>query len=389
MNQEKKSKKIYLINRSDAIGDTLLTLPLCEKIKSNDSAAYIIFLASHRVGDLLSRFPFIDEVWQLDRRHSKIYQLKWLYQKFKEQKIDHYFYVGGTHLASFLSYWLRVKFRGGLLSRLPSYLFLNKGVRQKRSFVSMHEVEYNLQLLTPLFSKEAIFSAINRPEYSLSDESIEQGLNFVKSLLMKEVKDEVQCQTLLHKNWFMIHPGMTGHTLNWPIEHYAKFIFDFLNLHRNDFLCLISYTASDEKIISALKQELEEFFPNHLPQELLFLNGQEIGLSTYAALLSRAKIFLGPSTGTTHLANLLNVPIVSIYSPIKAQSARRWGPFYRSENVRPLVPEVVCGENYRCAQEECPYYECMEKIDVSKVLMQVNEILVQESILQRTSHESN
>jgi ADP-heptose:LPS heptosyltransferase len=94
------------------------------------------------------------------------------------------------------------------------------------------------------------------------------------------------------------------------------------------------------------------------------------------AILSKAMLFVGPSTGTTHIAATLGVPVVSIYSPIKVQSSLRWGPLTKNKNkVSVLVPDVICGEVNKCALRECPYYECMGKVEVEDVIKQALTIM--------------
>lgn len=93
-------------------------------------------------------------------------------------------------------------------------------------------------------------------------------------------------------------------------------------------------------------------------------------------ILSKASLFLGPSTGPTHMANALGVKVVAVYSPIKAQSTSRWAPYNRSKTLTNLiVPDVVCGEERACAGASCPYYECMGKIEVSHVVEKAMSLL--------------
>ncbi len=99
------------------------------------------------------------------------------------------------------------------------------------------------------------------------------------------------------------------------------------------------------------------------------------------AVLSNADLFVGPSTGTTHLANVLGVKIVTVYSPIKVQTSLRWGPFFRdTETVRVVVPDVVCGEKFQCAGTSCLYYECMEKVEVDEVFESAKQLLSKEKV---------
>ena len=82
-----------------------------------------------------------------------------------------YIFVGGDRLANLVAFIKRIRFRTGLLSKLSTFFFLNKGIRQSRSQVEMHEAEYNLNLLEKLsiFYKSDKKNEYN-PELILSEE---------------------------------------------------------------------------------------------------------------------------------------------------------------------------------------------------------------------------
>ncbi len=63
-------------------------------------------------------------------------------------------------------------------------------------------------------------------------------------------------------------------------------------------------------------------------------------------LISNASLFIGPSTGPTHIANALGIHTISIYSPIKVQSALRWSPFFKQnlDKIRRLLYLEILGE---------------------------------------------
>jgi hypothetical protein len=71
---------------------------------------------------------------------------------------------------------------------------------------------------------------------------------------------------------------------------------------------------------------------------------------------------------------------VALYSPIKVQSAKRWGPIGQGkERIKIIVPDVICGENSTCAGEVCPYFECMAKIEVEDVFKEMMVLLESEN----------
>ena len=129
-----------LINRSDAIGDTILTIPMAHMIKEKYPDAKITFLISSKSHELFKNHPYVDDFF-IYHRHARFYlKIREILRLFSRVKPTHYFFVGGGYLPNFMAFILGVSFRGGLRSRWHTYLFLNQGVRQKRSMVTMHEM---------------------------------------------------------------------------------------------------------------------------------------------------------------------------------------------------------------------------------------------------------
>ncbi|MFI5390136.1 MAG: glycosyltransferase family 9 protein [Bacteriovoracales bacterium] len=322
----------FVINRSDAIGDLILTTPMAQAIKESFPSAHITFIISPKCQDILKHHPYVDEVIVLNPKEKFLKRFLFLFKKLKGSNF--YFFVGGSSLPNLVAALLRIPFRGGIKSRWPTFLLLNKGIRQRRSEVLKHEVEYNLDLLKPL----------NIPINDYSP----------KILLKNKERNPFE------KEFIVVHPGMTGHTLNWPSEYYAQFIEKMEMNFPDRFLYVISHTPSDEPYLKDVRNL-------KLGEKIHFFDGSKKGLENYMGILSYASLFLGPATGTTHIANALGVKQIAIYSPIKVQSAFRWSPF-EVENSLVLAPKVNCPEKVHCRGETCPDFECMRKIEVNKVI---------------------
>ncbi len=359
-----------LINRSDAIGDTLLTLPMAKLIKEYDSSIHITFIVSHKSLHLFNNIKYVDEVIEWRDYGGTIKTFLSFFYKLKKHPADAYFYVGGSHIPSFIAKILGIKFRGGLKSHLSTFFLLNNGVRQKRSSVEMHESDYNLHLLAPLGFLYDIEKRDNyRPEIILSEKEIlESCLHFDQELKAKNIEN--------NDNLIFIHPGMSGHTLNWLSKNYARVISRMERNVPGKYVFIISHTPSDQAYLKGLVSEIEKSEYDKVRSRIYFFDGSKKGLRHYMSVLSKAQIFIGPSTGTTHIANTLGVKIVAIYSPIKVQSSMRWGPFERNDKkCRVIVPDVICGEQFYCSGLSCPYYECMMKIEVDDVVSATIELL--------------
>jgi heptosyltransferase-3 len=359
-----------LINRSDAIGDSILTSSMAKMIKSKFPEAKITFLIAAKSYDVFKDHPYIDDVKIYHRNKRFYFKINEIIRIFREFKPTHYFYVGGGFMPNFVSWLFRVPFRGGIKSRWHTYLFLNKGIRQKRSMVDMHEMEYNLNLLAPM-GIEYNYLDKNKfsPEIILSQDEIDEGMKVFTRELIEANKE-------IGKKMIFIHPGMTGHTLNWSPRNYGRLVHKFEQKFPEQFLFVISYTPSDNVYLQGIKEILDKKENEYLQKRVFYFNGIKHGLRQYMSVLSQASLFVGPSTGTTHIAAVLGVPVVGLYSPIKIQSVLRWGPLSKNpDKTRLLVPDVICGEIKKCAERACPYYECMGKIEVDDVVKQAISIM--------------
>ncbi len=359
-----------LINRTDAIGDILLTLPMVELIKISYPQAKITILISERCKDLFIGHPSIDKVSLYKHQHSLWKRVKFSWQLVSQDDYDYYFHVGGAHIPSFITWLKRVPIRGGVLAKVWEFLFLNRGIRQKRSKVEMHEAEYNISLL-------------DIAELSIPYDKSLREKHFLKIYLQQQEIDQAKEQLDLqlqragmptNQKLLFVHPGMSGHTLNWPSEKYASYISEMEKNYPGEFLYLISYTPSDDKYLTPLRGQIEN--DPSLQGKVFYFDGSIKGLRNYMATLASASLFLGPSTGTTHIANALGVKVLAIFSPIRVQSAKRWGPFNLSTaKVGLVVPEVECQQGFSCDKDDCCHDDCMNGIAVEQVITEAKRLL--------------
>ena len=231
--------------------------------------------------------------------------------------------------------WLsRISLRGGVLSQWHSYLFLNKGLRQKRSRVENHEMEYNYLLV-----ENTLDIPSNKEDWT--------------PLEMKGPSTSLPLN--VQSPYFVVHPGMGGSALNWPIENYQQ-VIEGLSKKQT---VVITGTKSDEPYISPLKKQLTKNKNIIWADEKL--NGPEL-----LNLLQKADAILAPSTGVLHLGSSLGAPSYGLYSPVKVHQAKRWGPKGKKTTV--FVPDVDCPAHFECLGEQCDSYDCMKKITPEQVL---------------------
>jgi heptosyltransferase III len=365
-----------LINRSDAIGDLILTLPMAAWIKLHFPNSRVGFIVRSGNGIIAEICRQVDDVFEIEQGSGMVSSLLSFRKIFKEFSPDVYVDVGGNKWGSAASFLHRVKDRYGLKHKILPYLFLNKGSVQSRSLALMHESEYNLSLLNQLL-----------PDYSHDRlPEIMRELVTGKVELRNEgrdiLKNEISSLSL-NTEIVVIHPGMMGHSLNWSARNYARLGQLILEKMANASV-IFSYTPSDAEYIDTVKQQLSSF-ENIFKDRLFYLDGQKIGLQNFVKVIASTDYYVGGSTGPTHIAGILGIPYLSIFSPIKTQSAYRWRPLNLGQKYKIIHPDVVCGEDRFCAGRKCPYHDCMSKIEVKEIFEQFSLILGDKQVIQITS----
>ena len=353
-----------LVIRADRLGDVVLSTPVFEVIKRHYPRSKLTVLVRESVAPLLKGLSSVDEVFVYDPE-GKHAGVKGFFRLVGEiQK-------GGYRIAVTLQsqwrlaaavFFARVRYRVGPLSKLHSFFFYNRGVRQRRSHVEMHEADYNLQLLRRLGIRVGTRNVPTRIQ--VSDQARESALGWLKERGWVPEKGGPL---------IAVHPGMGGSALNWPETHYVELVRALVKEGRQLLL-----TGGPEE--SGLLNRIQEALGS-LRAKVIVYGGPEVGpIDQCAALYSWASLVIAPSTGPLHVAVALGKPVVTFYPPIRVQSAVRWGPYLREETrASVLVPEVYCGEDFSCRGHLCNYFPCMKSLTVTQALEQVNRQLARSS----------
>lgn len=296
-------KKVLLI-RMDRIGDLALTLPADQ-----------YFLDAKTTWMVTKGLEFLPENAIPPRnfiafsRSFSVGQWKKLFLFLKREAFDLSITFHAPWWVNWALFCARIPKRVGNKSQWHAILFLNQGVRQKRSQALKHEAHYNLDLVAESLGKDLDFREWTplKLESSLPD-------------------SDLQKWKLTSHKYFLIHPGMGGSALNWPLAHYAQAARE-LSLKNQ---VVITGGPMDEDWIRPLQGILKN------TKNILFL--ENLKILELLLILKNAKCVLAPSTGVLHLAASLETPSLGLYSPIHVERALRWGPL--GKRVETLTPSV-------------------------------------------------
>lgn len=352
MSQSLTDSMRILLVRTDHLGDMLLTLPMAQVIRRVHPSWRVAVLASPANREAAEHHPDVDEVLtDIEAKHSGFRALRPLVRTLAG-RFDAAVLVHPTpRLAAAL--WLaRVPLRVGSAYRAYSFL-LNRRIRQHRRGRDVHEAMLNLELLTAL---------------GISPPSTVPALNWkFRSSEVEAVDALISACGFAGQRRAVIHPGSAGSALNWDAELYAAL---GRNLAHSGWRVAVTGTAREQELVAHVCSLIGDRAAN--------LCGR-LTLGELAVLLHRAHLFVGGSTGPTHLAALLGTPTVALYAPLRSQRPERWRPI--GPRVVTLVPPVgqLCP---RCIHERCPYHPCMSRKLPVDTVWQAAQHLVEKAVVQ-------
>lgn len=332
------SMKKAVFIRLDKIGDLICTLPVDQ----------IPFLKDWEITWVISKgLSFIPEhadprrkYIEIDKNQPKVARRQ-LENLLRDVKPDVAISFQAPWWVQFILWKCKIAKRIGVLSKWDSFLFLNAGLRQKRSQALKHEADYNLELVKQI--DPAQITDVVTPILRLKADPQPEWLR------------ELQLEP---KKYVVVHPGMAGSALNWPTQYYIELIGQLKTQEK----VVLTGTAADEPWL----KDIKAFYKND-PQVICLQNVLSSGQLLY--VLEQANTVFAPSTGVIHMAASLGTRVYGFYSPIRVQTETRWGA--RGSDVHLHTPKVDCPAVHHCLGENCPKYPCMNKITPEQIMKEL------------------
>jgi heptosyltransferase III len=286
-----------ILSRTDAIGDTVLTLPMAGVLRSLYPGCRILFLGRSYTEAVVAACEHIDQFLNWDEwKALPPAEAARAMTATGADTIVHVF--PGKRIAS-LAKRAGLAQRIGTTNRLYHWLTCNRLVRLSRKNSDLHEAQLNLKLLVPLGAKE---------HYSLEEIGGFYGLTRVAILpeAMAILPDQKRFNLVLH-------PKSRGSAREWGLDNFSELI---RLLPQDRFKIFISGTAAEGAL-------MESLFRDH--PSVIDLTGR-LSLSELIAFLARVDGLVAASTGPLHLAAALGIHALGIYPPIRPMHPGRWGP---------------------------------------------------------------
>lgn len=324
-----------LIVRTDRIGDVILTLPMARVIKHRIPGARVSMLIRRYTAEVVEDDPDVDSLIFDDR--APYFHMVGVLRK---ERFDAVFHTHPQFLLALQTWLAGIPVRVGTGYRWYSFLF-NRRVFEHRKDARRHELEYNLRLLAAIGC-------------SYEGEDVAPRLAVGREALARVAALFAECGIGDHERFVVIHPGSGRSARDWDRKNFGAL---GRKLERIPGVRVVVTGGKTEHEIAGEVQTT--------------IGGRSIALvdrmnvKEYAALVSRAALFVSNSTGPIHIAAAVGTPVIGLYPQVKPLSAARWGPYTQRKTI--FSPVGVPEDCTKCLAGKGGPCECMETISVDSV----------------------
>jgi len=336
------SQQTFLVSRTDAIGDVVLTLPVCGVLKQQFPGCRVVLIGRSYTAAVAAACPWVDaclasdELAQLPAA-DQLAQVR----SYAAEAIIHVF---PNKALARLGRQAGIPVRIGTRNRLFHWFTCNRLVALSRWHSLLHEAQLNLQLLAPLGWRKQL----PLPEIA----------PLVRLVPVVAVPPAVQAQLLARRPGqlnVLLHPRSRGSAREWGLGHFGQLA---RRLHAAGHRVFVTGTAAEGA-------ELAEWLAENAPYLTADLTGQ-LALPELIACIAAADGLVAGSTGPLHLAAALGRHALGLYPPIRPMHPGRWAPLGTHADY--LVFDRPDCQDCRAQPAQCT---CIKAIEAAVVAARV------------------
>lgn len=329
----------FLVSRTDAIGDVVLTLPVAGRLKQLFPGCRVVFIGRAYTAPVAAACPWVDEVLDFDALQKlPVPAQVGALRAYGALAIVHVF---PNRALAILARRARIPVRIGTRNRWWHWLSCNRLVALSRRHSPLHEAQLNLQLLKPLGGAEA-----------LALPAVAELVRLRAPAPLGAPWQHLLAQRRAGQLNVVLHPRSRGSAREWGPDNFGRLA---QLLHAAGHRVFITGTAAEGT-------ELAGWLAEYAPYLAADLTGQ-LPMPQFLAFLAAADGVVAGSTGPLHLAAALGRHALGLYPPIRPMHPGRWGPL--GPRAEYLVFDRPNCQDCRAQPAACTCIRALKAADVA------------------------
>ncbi|MEO6149674.1 MAG: glycosyltransferase family 9 protein [Mucilaginibacter sp.] len=286
-----------LISRTDAIGDVVLTLPMCGYFKSFFPGATISFLGRTYTAPVINACAAVDHFINFDELQKLPEQQQ--AETLRAKNIDTIVHVFPNKQVAGLAKAAGIKLRIGTTNRLFHWYSCNKLVKLSRKNSDLHEALLNIALLKPFGIPVPLLADVYK-YYDLKPPA--------------DLAPQFKSKLAADKFNLILHPKSHGSGAEWGLDKFAELI---KLLPAEAFNVIITGSPKEQEVLKDwLKQQ---------STHIVDLTGQ-MSLTELINFISYADGLLAAGTGPLHIAAATGIYTLGLFPCKRPIHPGRWAP---------------------------------------------------------------
>lgn len=332
----------FLVSRTDAIGDVVLTLPVAGQLKQQFPGCRVVLVGRSYTAAVAAACPWVDdfldvdELWPLPAA-DQLAQLR----AYQAAAIIHVF--PNPKLAQ-LARQAGIPVRIGTRNRFFHWLTCNRLVALSRRHSLLHEAQLNLKLLAPL-------GPVPTPPLA----AVAGLVRLVPTVGLPPGLQELLNARQPGQLNVILHARSRGSAREWGLANFGHLA---RLLHAAGHRVFVTGTAAEGQELAAWLRENAAFLAADLTGQL--------ALPAFIAFIAAADGLVAGSTGPLHLAAALGRHALGLYPPIRPMHPGRWAPL--GPHAEYLVFDRPDCQDCRAQPASCV---CIKAIEVATVAARV------------------
>jgi len=336
--------KAILLIKLERIGDLVLSLPAIREIRNCFPDSNICIIVSPYTEAIVKNTPYVDEVFIYDEKASLKDRISFI------TSLRRYSFDLAIDLTTrnfmFLPVWIlafsKSKVTLGLNNHGRAFLYDIKV--KPYSFPQMYAKEV-MHILEPLGIKSDNY----KPKLFVS----KNNDKFIRDFFKERKVDNAALKVV-------IHPGGYYEALRWEEKNYAK-VSEYIV---KNYKVVIFFVGVDEEY------SLVEKIISYVDSKSKFFNlAGRLSLGQSMALIAKADLFIGNSSGPLHIACALGIPTISFLGP---SIPKRWRP-QGDKNI--VFRGKLSSKDYDVEYSQNKDYKQLKPVTMDMVVEAVNTLL--------------
>ncbi|MCC8408379.1 glycosyltransferase family 9 protein [Mucilaginibacter sp. UR6-1] len=312
--------KHILISRTDAIGDVVLTLPMCGYIRSAFPGVKISFLGRTYTQPVIEACKAVNEFINYDELQKLTFEQQ--AAKLKTLGVDCIIHVFPNKHVAKLAKAADITVRIGTTNRIFHWLTCNKLVKLSRKKSDLHEAQLNTVLLKPL---------------SLSVPPLADVYKYYQFEPRQCVPANIMALLSADKFNLILHPKSHGSGVEWPLDYFGELIN---MLPAEKFNIFISGSEKEQTLLADWIKKL--------PPSINNITGK-MDLYQFVNFIRNADGLIASGTGPLHIAAASGVNTLGLFPCVRPIHPGRWAPLgeragyleSKSETLAEIDPQTV------------------------------------------------